>query len=136
MVFGNTTDMNTTISNIINDCGNQIHFSRTFLDNYWSTLGNNVKMMMNTLDGQIYDRFVQSIQDINITQDIEILNQFDAAAGSIPSISALVTSLRIDFTNLQLYFTNISDSNSTLPQALVQPTIDRVNSKKEISSLR
>ena len=126
VVFGNTTDMNTTISNIINDCGKQIHFSRKFLDSYWSTLANKVEMMMNTLDGQIYDQFIQSIKDINIAEDIVILDTFEAAAG-IPAISTIVASIRIDFTNLERYFANISNSNSTLPQQLVQPTIDRVN---------
>lgn len=126
VIFGNTTDMNTTISNIVNDCGNQIHFSRKFLDSYWSTLANNIKMMMNTLDGQIYDRFIQSIKDINIAEDLDILTMFDTAAG-VPAISAIVASIRIDFTNLEQFFANISNSNSTLPQRLVQPTIDRVN---------
>ena len=127
VVFGNTTDMNMTISNIIiNDCEKQMHFSRKFLDSYWSTLANKVEMMMNTLDGQIYDQFIQSIKDINIAEDIVILDTFEAAANT-SAISTIVASIRIDFTNLERYFANISNSNSTLPRQLVQPTIDRVN---------
>ena len=118
--------MNQTISNIINDCGNQVHFSRKFLDNYWSTLANYVGIMMNTLSEQIYDQFIQSIVDIDIAQDKKILTDFGNVA-NISNISRIVANIEADFTNLEQQFAKINSSNSTLSPELVQPTIDRVS---------
>ena len=118
--------MNETFINIINDCGNQTHFTRKFLDNYWSNVTNNIRIMMDTLNKRIYEDFIRSIQDINISDDITTLIAFDKAANT-SNISRIVTTIETDFKHLQQQFANISGSNSTLSQALVQPTANRVS---------
>ena len=118
--------MNETFINIINDCGNQTHFTRKFLDNYWSNVTNNIRIMMDTLNKRIYDQFIQSIVDIDIAQDKKILTDFGNVA-NISNISRIVANIEADFTNLEQRFANISGSNSTLSQALVQPTANRVS---------
>ena len=125
-MFGSSTEMNKTIKNIINDCGDQTHFSRKFLDGYWSNLTSSVKSMMDTLNERIYDDFIQSIKDIDIAQDLQLLANFSGEVNSL-SISNTVAKLRVDYTTLQQYFTMINGLNSALPESLVRPTTSRVS---------
>jgi hypothetical protein len=118
--------MNLTITNIINDCGDQIHFSRKLLENYWSILDTNVKYMMNTLSEQIFDQFVKSIRDIDVPQDLNLLVDFLSQA-NVSNIPALVQSVETDLKVLEGYFDQINRSNATLPQDLVQATADEVS---------
>jgi hypothetical protein len=118
--------MNTTITNIINDCGNQVHFSRKLLENYWWTLDSNVKFMMNTLSEQIYKQFVKSIEDIDIPEDMNLLVEFLSQA-NVSNIPMLVKAIETDLTILEGYFGQINASNSTLPDYLVQTTVDQVS---------
>jgi hypothetical protein len=118
--------MNTTIANIINDCGNQVHFSRKLLENYWWTLDSNVKFMMNTLSEQIYKQFVKSIEDIDIPEDMNLLVEFLSQA-NVSNIPMLVKAIETDLTILEGYFGQINASNSTLPDYLVQTTVDQVS---------
>lgn len=129
MVFGSSTEMNKTIKNIIDDCGDQTHFSRNFLDGYWSNLTSNVESMMETLDERIYDDFVQSIKDINIAQDLQLLARFAAEVNN-SNISNTVAKIQADYTTLDQYFAKINSDNSSLPQSFVQPTTDRVSSEE------
>ncbi len=126
MIFGNSSTMNTTIANIINDCGNQVHFSRKLLENYWWTLDSNVKFMMNTLSEQIYKQFVKSIEDIDIPEDMNLLVEFLSQA-NVSNIPMLVKAIETDLTILEGYFGQINASNSTLPDYLVQTTVDQVS---------
>ena len=118
--------MNSTIKNLINDCGDQTHFSRKLLENYWSTLDTNVKNMMNTLSQQIFDLFIVAIKDIDIPKDLNLLVEFVSQA-NISTIPVLVKSVETDFIVLEGYFDQINRSNATLPQALVQATADEVS---------
>jgi hypothetical protein len=119
--------MNTTILNLINDCESQVHFSRKILQNYWSTLDDGVKDMMNTLSRQIFHQFINSIANINIPSDMDLLVNFTTQA-NISNISRIAEAIETDLTTLEGYFDKINSSNSTLPQDLVQTTIDEVSS--------
>jgi len=118
--------MNTTLDNIILDCRNQVHFSRKLLKNYWSTLDTDISVMMNILSKQIFDQFINSMGKINITSDIDLLDQFVDQA-NVPTISIIVQKIDTDLTTMETYFEKIKSSNSTLPQNLVQTTIDEVS---------
>ena len=126
VIFGNSTEMNQTMNNLINDCRNQIHFSRKLIESYWITLDNDVKDMMNTLSKQIYDQFINSIDDINISSDIDLLEELITAA-NIPNITIIVRKLEADLEKLNSSFEKINNSNSTLPDSLVQTTINEVS---------
>ncbi len=118
--------MNTTMMNIIHDCENQIHFSRKLLENYWPMLDNSVKYMMNTLSERILKQFIKSIKDIDIPQDMRLLGDFVSKA-NVSNIPMLVEAVESDLTVLEGYFEQINGSNATLPQNLVQPTVDEVS---------
>ncbi len=118
--------MNTTIMNVIYDCRDQVHFSRKLLESYWLTLDNGVDDMMNMLSEQIYDQFIQSMGKINITLDIYLLTTFATLANE-SNITAIVEQIDNDLLNIDFYFKEINSTNSTLPQSLVQTTIDEVS---------
>jgi len=118
--------MNTTMDNIILDCRDQVHFSRKLLKNYWSTLDTDISIMMNILSEQIFDQFINSFGEINIPSDIDLLDQFVDQA-NVSNISIIVQKIDMDLTTMELYFEKINSSNSTLPQNLVQTTIDEVS---------
>jgi hypothetical protein len=124
--FGNSSEMNTTIMNVIYDCRDQVHFSRKLLESYWLTLDNGVDDMMNMLSEQIYDQFIQSMGKINITLDIYLLTTFATLANE-SNITAIVEQIDNDLLNIDFYFKEINSTNSTLPQSLVQTTIDEVS---------
>jgi hypothetical protein len=126
--------MNTTMDNIILDCRDQIHFSRKLLKNYWSTLDTDISIMMNILSEQIFDQFINSFGEINIPSDIDLLDQFVDQA-NVSNISIIVQKIDMDLTTMELYFEKINSSNSTLPQNLVQTTIDEVSLYKIIDEL-
>jgi hypothetical protein len=118
--------MNKTMTNVINDCRDQVHFSKKLLENYWFTLDNAVKDMMNTLSKQIFDQFIKSIEEINIQSDQNLLVQFVNTV-NVSNIRVIVHKLDTDLSTIQIYFDEISSSNSTLRQSLVQTTIVEVS---------
>jgi len=118
--------MNTTMDDVILDCRNQVHFSRKLLKNYWSTLDTDISVMMNILSKQIFDKFIISMGKIDIPSDIDLLDQFVDQA-NVPTISIIVQKIDTDLTTMETYFEKINSSNSTLPQNLVQTTIDEVS---------
>jgi len=118
--------MNTTMDNVILDCRNQVHFSRKLLKNYWSTLDTDISVMMNILSKKIFDQFINSMGKINIPSDIDLLDQFVDQA-NVSTISIIVQKIDTDLTTMETYFEKINSSNSTLPQNLVQTTIDEVS---------
>ena len=66
MIIGGS-DLQTTLTTIIDDCGNQIHFSEHFFKNHLTTLQDDVTRAMNELDKIIDDKFKNSINAIDIT---------------------------------------------------------------------
>jgi hypothetical protein len=118
--------MNTTVANVIHDCRDQVHFSRKLVENYWFILNDEVEDMMNTLSQQIFDQFIKSIGEINIPLDIDLLVQFVNQA-NISNIPVIVQGLDKDLTTIEGFFEKINSSNSTLPQSLIQSTIDEVS---------
>jgi hypothetical protein len=89
-------------------------------------LDNSVKYMMNTLSERILKQFIKSIKDIDIPQDMRLLGDFVSKA-NVSNIPMLVEAVESDLTVLEGYFEQINGSNATLPQNLVQPTVDEVS---------
>src|SRR5690348_2536494 len=75
-MFVNGSEMNTTITNVVDDCRDRVHFSRKLIESYWPTFDDNVKQMMDMLSGNIYNQFIDSIRIINIRQTLNLLDQF------------------------------------------------------------
>jgi hypothetical protein len=126
--------MNTTVMNIIHDCRDQVHFSRKLLESYWSNFDNDVNVMMNILSQKIYDQFIIAISRVNISSDINLLDQFVVQA-NVSTIPALVKQIDTELFKIEGYFQKINSSNSTLPQSLVQTTIDQVSLEQIIDEL-
>lgn len=125
IIFGNRSEMNTTLTNLVHDCRDQVHYSRKLLENYWLTFDNDVKDMMNTLSKQIYDQFDQAMVEIDIPSDMKLLLEF-AVEANISNISMIVERIELDLDVLEYNFQQINGSNSTLPQNLTDSTINDV----------
>lgn len=118
--------MNTIITNVINDCRDNVHFSKKLLENYWSILDHDVGDMMNTLSKQIYNQFINAMVEINIPKDIELLLEFVSQA-NVSNIPFIVDGIHDDLDTMEKTFEKINSSSSALPQNLVQSTIDGVS---------
>ena len=128
-MFVNSSEMSSTINDVIDDCRDNVHFSRKLLENYWSKLDDNVYDMINTLGKQIYDQLIESVREINIPNDINLLVQFIAQA-NISNIPNIVQRIDADLFRMAGLLEKVNSTNSTLPQGLVQLTIDEVSSYK------
>jgi hypothetical protein len=126
IVFVNSSVMNTTMTDVINDCRDHVHFSGKLLQSYWSILDRDVIDMMNALSKKIYDRFIESIGKIDIPEDIDLLVQL-ANQTNISNIVVILDRIDTNLNTMEGLFGVINSSNATLPQSLVQTTIDEVS---------
>jgi len=128
----------TTVTAIIDDCGNQIHFSARFLENHLSRLDNGTDHAINELNGKIFKNFNTSIDNINITSDLDRLTELSDMVNSTElfdvvnstAIQEKVQQIQDDLTTIETRFQNITDSIPTLPTNLVNQTISDVSIKK------
>jgi len=123
-------DIETTATAIINDCGNQIHFSEYFFGNLLDRLQTDVDQAMNQLNKKINDKFIDSIVFIDITSDLDRLEKFSIAVNST-KIQAEVNQISQDLTTIAMQFEKISASMPTLPTNLVNQTFDDVSIRKQ-----
>jgi len=123
-------DIQTTVTAIINDCGNQIHFSEYFFENLLNRLQTDVDQAMNQLNKKINDKFIDSIVFIDITSDLDRLEKFSIAVNST-KIQAEVNQISQDLNTIAMQFEKISASMPTLPTNLVNQTFDDVSIRKQ-----
>ncbi|UJR14761.1 hypothetical protein I4U23_001751 [Adineta vaga] len=124
--FTDDTDLNTTVLNLIDDCHNHVHFTRRLMDNYWPTLDRYLTDMMNELNKQIYDQFINSIYQIDIPDEINLLAQF-ANKTNISDIANQVNEINTDLNGLNTILGNIGAGGSALPENITQSTIVEFN---------
>jgi hypothetical protein len=129
LIFGGL-DIQTTATDIINDCGNQIHFIEHPFENLLTRLQKDVDQAMNQLNKKIYDKFTASIVDINITSDLDRLAKFSILANST-KIQDEVQKISQEFSTIARQFDKISASTPTLPTSLVNQTFDDVSIRKQ-----
>ncbi|CAF0996212.1 unnamed protein product [Rotaria sp. Silwood1] len=118
-----TSEINRTVTDVVSDCRNHIHFSKKIFENYWSVLDDDVKDMMNTLSEHVFNQFIQSIGDIDISSDrsllIQLINQANRS-----DVSVIAQDIDKNLITMNKFFGNISNSNATLSPNLVHSTID------------
>jgi len=125
-IFDSDTELNTTILNLLDDCRNHVHFSVNLLKNYWSTLEKDMTEMINTLNRQIFDQFIQTIQKVDIPTDMILLKNLTQQA-NVTDVVTIIDKIESELTTINGYFDQIIASNASLPQDLVRTTINHVN---------
>ncbi|CAF1147390.1 unnamed protein product [Rotaria sordida] len=119
-----SSEINRTVTDVISDCRNHIHFSKKIFENYWSVLDGNVKNMMNTLSEQIFNQFIKSIGQINIPLDINLIIQLINQANR-SDVSVIAKEINKNLITMNNLFKNISNLNSILSPNLIQSTISQ-----------
>ena len=117
--------MNEVVTDVIHDCRDHIHFSRKIFQDYWSMFDDDVKDMINTLNEKVFNQFRQSIEQINITADINLLIEFMNEVNRT-NIAMLVNEIKVNLDGMNILFSNITNSNSTLSPKIVQSTVAEV----------
>ncbi|CAF1499265.1 unnamed protein product [Adineta steineri] len=123
-------DVETIFTTIINDCGNQIHFSEHFFSNQLNPLQTDVNQAMNELNKKIDDKFNASITAINITSDLERLDQFSMTINST-KIQNKIQEIRNDLQVIEIEFKKISSSIPIVPESIINQTINDVRIEKK-----
>ncbi|CAF1141401.1 unnamed protein product [Rotaria magnacalcarata] len=116
-------DMNTTINNIINDCNKNKHFSKKFLKEYSNELNNELIPIMKYLNGNIYKEFLISIKMINISSEIDLLNNL-ASFLRLKHIQNRLILIHNDFNQIERIFKQIIQFNSRLPIQFLTRTLN------------
>jgi hypothetical protein len=124
-VFANSSDLNTTVSNIVDDCHDHVHFTRKLMIDYWHTLDGRMREMMNELNKHIYDQFNTSLAQIDIPDEIALLTYF-VNQTNITAIANKVARINADLNKLEITLVNISSTGAMLPMDLTNSTIDEV----------
>ena len=119
-------DMNTTINNIINDCNKNKHFSKKFLKEYSNELNNELIPIMKYLNGNIYKEFLISIKMINISSEIDLLNNL-ASFLRLKHIQNRLILIHNDFNQIERIFKQIIQFNSRLPIKFLTQTLNEVS---------
>ncbi|CAF1107838.1 unnamed protein product [Rotaria sordida] len=119
-----SSEINRTVTDVISDCRNHIHFSKKIFENYWSVLDGNVENMMNTLSEQIFNQFIKSIGQINISLDINLIIQLINQANR-SDVSVIAKEINKNLITMNNLFKNISNLNSILSPNLIQSTISQ-----------
>ncbi|CAF1620621.1 unnamed protein product [Rotaria magnacalcarata] len=124
-LFVDRAEMNRTTYNVINDCRDNVHFTRKMFDEYLSILDTDVENVMNKMSEKIHDQFVQSIGDIDIPADIATVVNLITEANQT-NITSIAVEIQADLLAINQVFNNISNSSSTLSKNFTQSTIKKV----------
>ncbi|CAF3430709.1 unnamed protein product, partial [Rotaria sp. Silwood2] len=115
-------DINATLNNIINDCNNKIHFSKKFLKEFSNELNNELIPIIKYLNENIYKQFLISIKTINISSEVNLLNNV-ASFLRLKYIQNRLILIHNDFNQIQRIFTQIIQFNSRLPIKFLNQTL-------------
>ncbi|CAF4003565.1 unnamed protein product, partial [Rotaria sp. Silwood1] len=114
-------DVNETLNNIINDCNNKIHFSKKFLKEYSNEFSNELIPIIKYLNENIYKQFIISIKTINISSELNLLNNV-ASFLRLKYIQNRLILIHNDFNQIERIFTQIIQFNSRLPIKFLNQT--------------
>ncbi|UJR32421.1 hypothetical protein I4U23_019883 [Adineta vaga] len=124
-------NIETIFFTVIDDCGNQTHFSHQFFTSHLVRLQDDVDKALNRLNDKINEKFVNSITDIDMQADLGHLNAFDQLLNSSETKNK-VQQIRTDFETIETQFEKITASTPKLPTTIVNQTIDNVSMDKII----
>ena len=114
---------------IIDDCQNQIHFSERFFYTHLISLESEIQNGMNLLNKNIYNQFNASITAIDIKSNLGHLTDLSLAINS-STIRNKLEQMKNDLKEIETLFNNITVSMPTLPNNIVNQTIDDVRISK------
>lgn len=110
---------------IIDDCRENIHFSRRLFDEQLSKFETGAKNAIDKLNQDIRAKYNESIDEINIGSDIQNLENL--ANLTPPNVSSQVLEIREPLRRINSSFNNMKSSNLSLPEQLINSTVDTVN---------
>ncbi|CAF1304289.1 unnamed protein product [Rotaria sordida] len=122
-------DVQSVFTNIINDCRNRTHFSEYFFKNHLIHLENDTHHAMNQLNEEIFYKFNESIDSIDIKSDLERLDDLSVKVNST-KIEDKIQPIRNDWTKIQTQFEKISSRVPPLSTSIVNQTIGDVSFRK------
>ncbi len=96
-----------------------------------SLLDNGTDRAMNQLNVKIFEKFNTSIDDIDITSDLDALTRLSDSVNNSIDIQNKIQDIKNDLTTIQTRFEMITDSVPTLPTNLVNQTISDVSIRKK-----
>ncbi|CAF3789747.1 unnamed protein product, partial [Rotaria sordida] len=117
-------DVNATLNSIVNDCNNKIHFSKKFLKEFSNELNNELIPIIIYLNDNIYKQFLISIKTINISSEVNLLNNV-ASFLRIKYIQNRLILIHNDFNQIEKIFTQIIQFNSRLPIKFLNQTLNQ-----------
>ena len=119
--------MNTTLNNIIDDCNTNTHFSKKFFKEFSTELHEQLFPIIDDLNEKIYYQFRISIQMINISSEIRLLNNLASLVGSKDVQNRLIF-VENDLYQIDRIFKRIILLNARLP---IKFTIETLNEVKQ-----
>ncbi|CAF1017951.1 unnamed protein product [Rotaria sordida] len=109
----NNFDINITILNIINDCNNNIHFSKILFKNASIQLNDQLSSTIKDFNQEIFQQFLNVNNKINITSDLDLLINL-ANLNSLNNIANYLKYIKNDFEQIDQIFKQILTPNSAL----------------------
>jgi len=114
-----------TLNNLIDDCNNNIHFSKRFLESYSSELKEELIPIIKELNENIYNQFQMPINLKNISIELNLLNNLANLTG-LTNIQNHLILIENDFNQIESIFTRIRNENFQLSFQFWNKTLNQV----------
>jgi len=117
--------VNRTLNNLINDCNNKIHFGKKFYEEFSNELNDQLILIINNLNENIYKQFLISIKMLNISSELYLLKNLDNLGG-LTDIQNRINLIQTDFKQIDQIFKQIIQHNSQLSNQFLTETLNEV----------
>ncbi|CAF1355829.1 unnamed protein product [Adineta steineri] len=117
-------DVNATLNNLINDCSNNIHFSKKFLEKFSLKLDDELIKIIEQLNTNIYNQFQSSIPIKNISSEFHLFNNFVNLTG-LTTLHDRLVRIENNFNKINQKFTQIIQQNSKLSNNFMTEIINQ-----------
>ncbi|CAF0819858.1 unnamed protein product [Adineta steineri] len=117
-------DVNATLNNLINDCSNNIHFSKKFLEKFSLKLDDELIKIIEQLNTNIYNQFQSSIPIKNISSEFHLFNNFVNLTG-LTTLHDRLVRIENNFNKINQKFTQIIQQNSKLSNNFMTKIINQ-----------
>ncbi|CAF1444465.1 unnamed protein product [Adineta steineri] len=117
-------DVNATLNNLINDCSNNIHFSKKFLEKFSLKLDDELIKIIEQLNINIYNQFQSSIPIKNISSEFHLFNNFVNLTG-LTTLHDRLVRIENNFNKINQKFTQIIQQNSKLSNNFMTKIINQ-----------
>ncbi|CAF0767033.1 unnamed protein product [Adineta steineri] len=117
-------DVNATLNNLINDCSNNIHFSKKFLEKFSLKLDDELIKIIEQLNTNIYNQFQSSIPIKNISSEFHLFNNFVNLTG-LTTLHDRLVRIENNFNKINQKFTQIIQQNSKLSNNIMTEIINQ-----------